>query len=343
MTKMNNKVKQTISFLVLFIVTILVLYFTLKDNYEAIIEEIVHINKIWLLVGFILIFGYWGLKAVVIQNLSKKIQDQFSFKQAMEMTLKTNFFHAVTPFATGGQPYQIYYLKKADIRLSDASNIVIQNFIIYQIALVMLGVIAVLSNHFLGLFPDNNLLKYLVTLGFICNLIVIIGLFVLTSAKKLNQFVMKHVIGFLAKLKIIKNREKTVKKFQESLEEFHNGKKLLLKDKKNFIRLIIVDLFALICQYAIPLALLFGTGDYTSMNLFTALVASSYVMLLGSFVPIPGGTGGLEYGFMVFYGYFITSSSLSAVMLLWRFITYYFALILGTILLTIRKKKKICE
>ena len=54
-------------------------------------------------------------------------------------------------------------------------------------------------------------------------------------------------------------------------------------------------------------------------------------MLIGSFVPIPGGTGGLEYGFIKFYGFFIFGSTLSAVMIIWRFITYYFGLIVGGI------------
>lgn len=338
---MNSKIKRFLSILVLLVVTFLVLYFTLKDNYQAILHEIIHINKVWFLVAFLLVFGYWFLKTIVIQNLTNKIEKNFSFKQALKLVLETNFFHAITPFATGGQPYQIYYLKKANIKLTDASNIVIQNFIIYQIALIFLGTLAVLSNYCLNLFPNNHFLRYLVTLGFICNFLVIVGLFILTSAKKINQKIMKFIVKILTKIKVVKNKEEVINRFQKSLDDFHNGKKILLQDKKNFIKLILIDVFALVCQYAIPLALLFGIGDYTSMNLFTTLVASSYVMLIGSFVPIPGGTGGLEYGFIVFFGYFINSSVLSAVMLLWRFITYYFALILGAILLNIRKKRNV--
>ena len=63
-------------------------------------------------------------------------------------------------------------------------------------------------------------------------------------------------------------------------------------------------------------------------------------MLIGSFVPIPGATGGLEYGFMSFYGSFIKGSKLNAIMLVWRFITYYFGLILGSIVLNIKKECK---
>ena len=88
----------------------------------------------------------------------------------------------------------------------------------------------------------------------------------------------------------------------------------------------------------VPLCLLYGTGNYSAFGPFEAIVTSAYVMLIGSFVPIPGGTGGLEYGFIMFYGNFLTGGSLKAIMLVWRFVTYYFGMIVGAIVLNIRKK-----
>ena len=81
-------------------------------------------------------------------------------------------------------------------------------------------------------------------------------------------------------------------------------------------------------------------GEFKLVNGFIAIIASAYVMLIGSYVPIPGGTGGLEFGFMMFYGNFITGSKLPALMLMWRFITYYFSMILGAIALNVKKVKR---
>ena len=61
---------------------------------------------------------------------------------------------------------------------------------------------------------------------------------------------------------------------------------------------------------------------------------------MGSFIPLPGGTGGLEYGFVSFFGNFLTGGKLTTLMLLWRFITYYLIMILGAIALNIRKKEE---
>ena len=81
-------------------------------------------------------------------------------------------------------------------------------------------------------------------------------------------------------------------------------------------------------------------GDYSSVTPGVGVVTSAYIMIIGSFVPIPGGTGGLEYGFMQFYGNFIKGSVLSAAMLVWRFVTYYFGIILGAIALYIKRVEK---
>jgi uncharacterized protein (TIRG00374 family) len=63
-------------------------------------------------------------------------------------------------------------------------------------------------------------------------------------------------------------------------------------------------------------------------------------MLIGSFVPMPGGTGGIEYVFLVFYGNFIKGSRLNAMMLVWRFISFYFGIVVGAILLGGKKKAR---
>ena len=80
-------------------------------------------------------------------------------------------------------------------------------------------------------------------------------------------------------------------------------------------------------------------GEFNAFNPGIAIVTSAYIMVIGSFVPIPGGTGGLEFGFVQFYGHFVTGSTLSAMMLVWRFITYYFGMIVGAITLLKKVKK----
>ena len=303
---MNNMVKKVESFLLIFIFTTIVLYFSLRDNYEEIIKQIVHINKFYLGLAFLLIIIYWIFKAIVMRISTRKFREDFTFVKALRLVVETNFFHAITPFSSGGQPYEIYALTKHKLKVTEATNVSIQNFIVYQIALVFLGTTAVVCNSFLHIFPNNRFLGYLVAVGFIANLAVIILLFVISFTKKLNRILVDFVIKILNKIRIVKDKERTIQKFNQYLIDFNEGAKILVKDKKNFCFMIFCNFVALLLFYLIPLVLLYGIGDMESMNVYECVIASAYIMMIGSFVPIPGGTGGLEYAFVTFYSTFIT-------------------------------------
>ena len=176
-------------------------------------------------------------------------------------------------------------------------------------------------------------------LGFIINVVVIIGLFSLAFMRRLNKIIMTFMVKVLAKLKVIKDKEKIINNLNESIEQFHEGAKTLLKNKGEFLKTIFFNFMALLLFYAIPVLIIFGLGDYLSMNVLESIVASAHVMLIGTFIPIPGASGGLEYAFTQFYGVFITGTTLTLVMLLWRTLTYYIGVIIGAVLLNIRKKR----
>lgn len=332
--------KKILNYIVLGLVTIIVLYFSLKDNFKEIIDTLLKMDIKWLIVGFLCIIIYWFLKTLPLYYFTKSHKKSFTYKSAVILLLRTQFVNAITPFATGGQPYQVYYLNKEGIRSSTSTSIILENFIVYQIALVFLGIIAMLCNFFFHIFPHNDILTHLITLGFVINTLVIIVSFLVAFGKKINKKLVNIAITVLTKLKIVKNKEEKLAKWNESITNFHNSAKVLMNDKKLFFSMILVNLVALSVLYMIPVFVLYAAGNFSSVSVMLAVITSAYVMLIGSFVPIPGGTGGLEYGFVKFYGFFIKGSLLSATMLIWRFITYYFGLIVGGIAFNLKRGKK---
>lgn len=328
--------KNIINFLILIVITILVLYLSLKNNYIEIINTIKNMNLLLFLLAIIVFILYVFIKSIIMKIVVNNFKKDYTLKKSFRMGLETNFFHAITPFATGGQPYEIYRLNKDGISVINAANISIQNFIIYQTALVLLGIFAVTYNYIFKLYPDITLLKNLVLIGFIINFLVIVVLFSITYFKKGNKVVINFIINILSKLKIIKNKEEKINQFEKYLSDFNDGAKILLKNKKKFIMLILLQLLSLSLLYLVPYFIIKGVG--LNISIVNVIVTSAYVMLIGAFVPIPGGTGGLEYGFISFYGNFITGPKINAIMLIWRFVTYYFGMMLGAIILGLRKK-----
>ena len=197
---------------------------------------------------------------------------------------------------------------------------------------------ALIYNSFYELFPSDSLIKKLVVLGFMVNLLVLVVSFILSFGKKVNRLICIKGIGLLSKLGIIKDRGKLEQDFNEYLDNFHKNAVKLKKNKKKVVVCVLINILAILVLYSIPYFL--GIGFGLKLSLIEVMVATSYVMIIGSFVPIPGGSGGIEYGFMFFFKYLISGSILNGLMLVWRFVSYYFGMIVGAIALVVYRKKE---
>jgi uncharacterized protein (TIRG00374 family) len=316
-------------------ITVIVLYFVLKDDFEDIIAAFRRIDYKYIIVALIFFFLSIIIKAYVtyiIVNNKKKV----SFQESIKHNLITQFFNGVTPFSTGGQPMEIYMLTEHNISVSKATNQTIQSFIFYQIALVICGFLAVLCNYFLHLFPKVTLLQHLVLLGFIINIGVALCLIMISYSKKTTNQVCK-LFKWLFKILKIKKEDKELEK---SFNDFYNGFQEMKKRKGLFTVGVLLNIASLLCLYIVPLFILYSMTSIYSMNVYETLTASAYVYVMGSFVPIPGASGGIEYGFTQFFGNFIGLNMIGAVLIIWRTITYYLGIITGAILFNFEKKVK---
>jgi len=131
---MKNK-KSIMNIGILILITGCVLYFSLKDDFSNIIHEIFTLNPIWFLLAILFVIFYWLFKTIEVYHVICNFKQDYTFKQTLRLMLSTQFFNAITPFASGGQPFQIYMLNKSGVKITDSANIIIQNYIVYQIPL----------------------------------------------------------------------------------------------------------------------------------------------------------------------------------------------------------------
>ena len=334
---MKNLKKNSI---ILLAITIVVLICVLKDDFSNIINTLSGANYGWIIIALLCFFVGIGFEAKAYQEIIQGYEYDYTFKKSYRMLLITKFFNGITPFSSGGQPMQIYMLKKDGVRITKATNIIIQNFIIYQAALVMFGIIAIIINNSLKLFTQVTILKQLVTLGFIINTLVMIGLIIISFSNKFNHFIVSKSINILSKMKLIKDKEKMQEKWREKVDDFHEGAEYLKKNKMLCLRTFVYNLIYLALNYVMPyfviLALVKTVTDATPLK---TICASAYVLIMGSFVPIPGASGGTEYGYLKFFGNFISGTLLKASLLIWRTISYYLPMLIGGILFNINIKR----
>ena len=157
------------------------------------------------------------------------------------------------------------------------------------------------------------------------------------SAKKTFINIISKLLTFLNKIKIIKNIDNIKKKVIKGLDNFYNSGTELKKNKKSFLISVLTNIIGLILLYIIPY-IIFKSLNCNELNVCYSIILTSFVMLIGNFVPIPGATGGIEYGFVkLFRNININISVIFSAMLLWRFVTYFLGMLIGFIMLIIKE------
>lgn len=326
--------------MILLLIIFLVLYFVLKDEFAQIMGLLGKVNYGWVLFGLFIMALSLFFRAVCLWIVTSTYKKDYKLEKSIYLELVTSFFNGVTPFATGGQPMQIYFLKKDGVSISSGASIILMNFILYQAALVLIGLFCYIGNNIMMVLPMNSILGRLIELGFIINTLVLVFLLLVCFSKSFIK-IMNKVMTFLFKKMWFLKKEtisKIVNTWNEKVLEFHKSALFIKSNVKACFLGFVCQMIGLICLYAIPLFAFYSLHDFKSLSLIESLVSSAYTMLVGAFVPIPGGSGGIEYAFKSFFESFNSPVFVSTALLIWRSTMYYIPMIVGGILFSIRRE-----
>ena len=324
--------------IILIIVSLLVLFFVLKDDFGEIITILSSSNIIYILIGIIVILLGDLFKSISITSLVKRNKKEYKLKEGFSLILKTNFFNGVTPFCLGGQPFQLYTLKKKNnIPYRDGISLLFQDFYSYQLSLVILSTIALFVNYIFNIVEFTNIVSNLVFLGYVINFAIVAFLMYLPFSKTNAIKIFKVIINILNKLRLIKDKEKSINVINDSIIHFKDEVKKINKEKKliikcifaNMLRFIMIGLVTYICFKSI--------NSY--VPIIDSIIISIIIFTMSSLIPVPGGTGGMELGFITLFSVYATSIEITATMLIWRFLTYYMLVILGFFIVFIKNKE----
>lgn len=316
--------------------TLVLLVVFLREDFMGIMSQIAEAKFLWISLSAITIIGYWIIETIIYQRIINTNTKGIGFVPLFKITMATQFFNGITPFASGGQPFQIYILhRETGYGMGKVSSSALQNFVVYQLALIIYGFIAILVQAFAPhvSLHGNSYMNLLILIGFAFNFLVIGMLVILGKSPRISKFFFYSVIDFLNKIKIVKDKAKTREKIRASLKDFHKDVKTLGSNKKLFVDAVVLNMVKLSLFYSIAYFICLSLS-INQISFLDVLLASAYTMLITSLVPLPGASGGAEFGFLVFFSGIITGSSATAVMLLWRFFTYYTGLIIGFVIFT---------
>lgn len=339
----QKTLKRLFIYVLIFVVLMgLTFWLIFKDQNLGEVFNVLHgVNGFFVVLGLLLMVGYFSVEAWNIKSLLNGFGETISFKQALKFTLIGFFFCSVTPGASGGQPLEIYYMTREKISGPKATMAILIQTCGVQVAVITLGLIGAL----IGWKFMNGTVGFLFGIGFIINFVALVILLLAIFSAPVVKKVAHAVLDYMKK-KGFKKTEKWKKSIDTALDKYHESSVYIKshKDvfKKSCLRVLLqMSLFFLIpfCVY-----LAFGLHDYDIVTMF-AMQAILFVSTSG--LPLPGAIGASESVFLSLFGVAFSEELLGSAVLLNRGINFYWFVIVSMMVVFIniiilnRKKSKL--
>ncbi len=339
--KKSNK-KYFINLVIIFLVAIGFTAVTLltDDNFNAVIEAFSQANlgMIFVILGVMAVVII--IESTILFILARLYTTRYNLGRGINNYFIGIFFSHITPSGTGGQFAQAYVFKKQGIDIANAASILVMHFLLYQIAQVVFGLLALIFrfNRFLEITQTVNIgtlqipIIYLSLVGFIINFLIIFGIVLLTKSKFIHNVIINGIVGLLGKLKVIKQPDVVKANVQVQIENFRIESKRLRSNTAVTTVLLVLFFVRMTLANSIPYlsAMSLPTIDLSQTNLFDGIFMTAYLNVIIYFAPLPGAVGFSEFFFSyLFQSIFGGYSQTIAPQLIWRGVTFYLTLILG--------------
>ena len=243
----------------------------------------------WLLagVGLVLVF-IWG-ESIIIWYMMRSFQVKLKKRICFLFSSVGFFFSCITPSATGGQPMQIYYMKKEKIPIPVSTVILMIVTITYKLVLVVIGLgVLLLGSGFRERYLTGILPVFY--LGLALNVFCVTFMTLLVFHPILAERILVKGMGLLEKLHLMKHKEARRQKLLDSMQTYRETAAYLREHKGVIFWVILITFAQRLALFAVTwtVYLAFGLRGTSMWDvvLLQAVIAVSVDML-----PLPGGMG----------------------------------------------------
>ena len=269
-------------------------------------------------------------KYVLMMREMTPDKSAFDRKRARKVARRTvllgRYYDNITPAAIGGQPFQIYYMRKnSKLSQGASTSVPIFGMISGQIGFIIIAVFCFL---FGSLSINNAVLIGTACFGLIFYAFWPVIVMIATFLPKATTELINVFVKFLAKIHIVKDKKKTIEKAEYEINEYAKCVRKILKTKGLFAKTVMMSVVFHILVSMIPFFVLTAFGgqvDFLPCFVTTVAVTSAVY-----FVPTPGNAGAAEGTFYVVFSA-LSSGYVFWAMLVWRFFSYYIYVIMGPV------------
>jgi len=263
--------------------------------------------------------------------ISKTVTGKVSLATSAKTNFLGRYYDAVTPFATGGQPMQIYYLSTKGISGGNATAMVLIRYYSSIMCWILLGgalMIAGAAKGVLDGVSGGTILKITGWIGIGINLLIPIFVTLFLILPKFMQKLTTGIVNLGHKIKIVKDVEKTTAKATKVVSDFKNSFKVMATNPVGLILLIVVSLAESFFTFSTPFFVMKAFSCNVDGMLFTVMSLNSFATFGVSFIPTPGNSGVVEgMGALAFSA--AAGATLAWAVLTWRLSVFYLYILIG--------------
>lgn len=341
--KKNSK-KQWITMLILLIVIGVSIYFVVsltnsftEGDAKSLGDLIKDANWAYFFIGLAVIFSALILDSLRFFIITKSMSSNIKYHTTLKTSVIGKYYDAITPFAVGGQPMQMYYLHKKGLSGGHSSAVVLLKHGITMFSALFVSFFMMLFNSkALNNIDNGNLLQIFGWIGWGLSSITPIGILLFALMPNMLSKILGFFVNLGAKMKIVKDPEKKQQGALKVASDYKNAFKMLGKKPFHLVGLIIVStlepIFALSFPYFVLMAFaenqVIGSGFATMMTIMTLTMFAQYSV---TFVPTPGNAGAIETVFALAFKY-LAEAVLFWVVFTWRFFSFYIYVLVGLVI-----------
>ncbi len=314
----------------------ILLYQTSTDElipFTEVIKEVVYVKYIYIsILMLVLVVLADSLKtAWLIYRSNGFARVYLGYKSA---TLG-KYYNYLTPYYSGGQPFQVYYLRSRGVKANIATSLPLASYIFGQITWIITSAYVLFNSYKLDLFTDvdNAVVGSAAWVGLILGSTILLTILLFSISKKIMPNLAKMVIKFLHKIRIVKDIDVAYYKVLRFVKEYQSSMRYFVSNFFTTAVSFFLSVVIIIAEASIPFFIYSAFSGFDPSIYWQFFFYAVIVQIAFKAVPIPGGVGVAELAFASIFAPWFASGTLFWALLLWRILTYYAHILQGLVVI----------
>lgn len=325
---MNTKCKKGIVNTIIFLFFISLTFFVIfkEDNVGEIFKIIQKVDIKFIAIAILCMCCFILSEGINIARTLKLLGCKVNFINSIKYALVGFFFSSVTPSASGGDPMQLYYMKKDGHKASDATVILMTMALVYKLVLVVAGIgILALWYQPLKSYMKGYMLFYFV--GIFLNLgvvLIIIGVMLFPAILIKCANVFDALMIWLHIWKVNPDRQTKVQGFVES---YRHAVGFMIKHRMQLMVIIAITILQRASMLLLTYLVYCGF-HLRGEGIGKIMVLQAAVYITVDMLPIPGAQGITELVYKTVFSGIFTEFYLVPSMMVSRGMNFYIPLLI---------------